>query len=165
MLESLEVSGWEDPGASADWARLRQLTALTSLTLTTCQYPRYDAFTEVCVLRPEGHHNTCLSPEMECHTLQFLPSSASHAACASQHGSHSHYLQSQQPAPDENVSRALTLPMQEVTCSWQPAGMHAPAAAVLPHSGPDGAACRGYIRAGARTAAHSAGPLLQPLPV
>ena len=45
MLECLEVSGWQDPGASADWARLRQLTALTSLTLTTCQYPRYVAFT------------------------------------------------------------------------------------------------------------------------
>ena len=108
MLESLEVSGWEDPGASADLARLRQLTALTSLTLTTSQYPRYIALTEVCMLRPEGHHNTCLSPEMECHTLQLLPSSVSHAACASRHGLHSYCLCSQQLTPDDDVSRALS---------------------------------------------------------
>ena len=54
MLQSLEVSGWEDPGLSADWYRLRQLTALTSLTLTTCQYPRYTASTEVYTLGPNG---------------------------------------------------------------------------------------------------------------
>ena len=71
MLESLEVSGWEDPGSSADWARLRQLTALTSLELARCQYPRYNALTEACMLRPEGHHNPCLSPGVDGHVLQF----------------------------------------------------------------------------------------------
>ena len=40
LLESLEVIGWEDAQVSADWARLRQLTMLTSLTLKQCQYPR-----------------------------------------------------------------------------------------------------------------------------
>lgn len=40
LLESLEVIGWEDSHVSADWARLRQLTMLTSLTLKKCQYPR-----------------------------------------------------------------------------------------------------------------------------
>ena len=40
LLQSLEVIGWEDSRVSADWARLRQLTMLTSLTLKQCQYPR-----------------------------------------------------------------------------------------------------------------------------
>ena len=70
MLESLEVSGWEDPGASADWARLRQLTALTSLELTRCQYPRYNALPEACMLRPEGRHSPCFSPGVGGHVPQ-----------------------------------------------------------------------------------------------
>ncbi|CAL5225196.1 g7979 [Coccomyxa viridis] len=39
-LQSLEVSGWDDPSMSADWSQLRQLSTLTSLTLSSCQHPR-----------------------------------------------------------------------------------------------------------------------------
>lgn len=41
QLQSLEVSGWIDPGASASWGKLRHLSSLTSLTLTSCQHPRW----------------------------------------------------------------------------------------------------------------------------
>ena len=46
-LQSLEVSGWDDPSMSADWSQLRQLSTLTSLTLSSCQHPRLGSYKQL----------------------------------------------------------------------------------------------------------------------